>query len=148
MRVRETGLPEATTTIRLRPPLGERLNRWFTLATDPGTGHAERGRALDNLIYTRSPVAIPSQAELLEGHLLTQEQINVALASMLAGDPNEAVKRFVKHLGRKEGKASLRGEILYALKSYGWRRLGAASAKLLETYKAEIERAVPVTVSD
>jgi len=145
--IRGTELPEVNTTVRIQSPLKDRLKEWYSLAINPAASAKERVRAVEDIIYTRVPEAIPYQDALLEKHYLDPGQVDVCLRSMLDGTEDEAVRKFIGYLKENDGK-SLRSAVLFTLKDYGWDRLNSANAKLLDSYKQEILRAVPVKVSD
>jgi len=148
VRIRETTLPEASTTVRLRPPLGRSLEERYAQVTDPGAEAETRRLALEDLVYTRTTEALPFQEKLLDNQLLDTELTNICLASMLVGNQDEAVRDFVGRLTAKPGNQLLPCAILFALKSYGWSRLSGENAERLKPFRREILEASPVEVSD
>jgi hypothetical protein len=148
VKVQGTNLPEVSTKICVQPPLGERVERWYTLTIDPRTEAVARSQALDSLIYARSLEAVRFQRKLLEQSGLAPDQVSVCVRSMLAGNQDEAVVQILGLLGKLHDDQEHRAAVLFGLKAYGLGRLSPENARKLQPYKREIENAVWVGVSD
>jgi hypothetical protein len=151
--------PSAVTRVGIEPAssrilaarLEARLKEWHQAAAKArDTGAATSRKAIESLVYTRAQPAFPYQKQLLEGSLLDQDQLNALVLSMLAEDGTESavVSFLVEKLQDRTGSASLRQTILYALKFHGLEKLNPRSARLLEPFKAEIQRAAPIVISN
>jgi hypothetical protein len=105
--------------------------------------------ALDSLIYTRSPVAVPYQDKLLDrGGGMRAAETHACLVSMLAGDTDEAVRLLARRLRDPKTGTSLRLQIFYAINVWGWNQLSPSSRKLLEPFRKEIDEAAGVDAID